>query len=86
MTKIKKNHHQEEAELHKNKRIDEKSDHTKQNQEWSNLMDSTHKKLSEGALNIAHTHRIRTNRKTSSANSKDHHREGHEVHKGPHKK
>ncbi len=86
MTKIKKNHIEQGKELHKNQIIDEKNDKHKQQQEWSNLMDSTHKKLSEGALNISLTNRIRSNRGTKEASSKGHHKEGHAIHKGPHKK
>lgn len=86
MTKIKKNTIEEAKELHKNQRIDEKNEHHKLAQEWSDLMHSTHKNISEGALNIALTNHIRSNRGTKEAGSKGHNKEGHAVHKGPHNK
>lgn len=86
MAKIKKNSIQQGKELHKNQRIDEKAERQRQDQAWQNLMHSTHKKLSEGALNISLTNRKSSNRGTKEAGSKGHHKEGHAIHKGPHKK
>jgi hypothetical protein len=86
MVKMKKNQIQQAVEDYKNLKKDEAGEKQRQEQEWSSVMHSTHKNMSEGAANAISIHKIKTNRQGKQSFNKEHHTPGHQIHKGPNKK
>lgn len=82
MKKREKNKKLQEKELHKSQRIEQAANKQKLDEQWSDLMHSPQKNLSEGALNIFNIKRTRShwgNKQLWGSKDKGRHKSGHQT-------